>query len=887
MKFRSLLRNLLLSRRVDVDLDREILSHLEMLTEENIRAGMPLAEARRAARIELGGIEQVKEQVREKRIGNWLDSVLSDCRYCWRGLLRNPAFALTAVVSLSLAIGANTAIYSVVDAALLRPLPVAQPDRLFILTTSETIRPITLASNNEDTFSYPVYEQLCGAAGESASLALFDSPSRVEAQAAGLDGPYEQVIQQFVSPNTFEMLGIPPALGRLLSPSEDYYPAPRAVVVLSYDYWRRQFGADPSVLGRSLVLDGRTYSILGVARKGFSGTEPGKFVDVWLPVTLTDPAIFTNPSIRLFHLMGRLADGIGREQLAARLQPAFHHRQETSTEFEAEMPPDVQKRLREMNLLVRPGANGISAFRRTFSRPLWILLGVSVCMLVIACANVAGLVLARSTARSAEMALRVSLGARRARLIRQLLTDSLLISSVAGLCGWALASLAAPALLAMVSTKTDPVRLDLTLDTRALVFCAAICALSGLSFGLLSAWQATNSGPMLALRHGSGQVTRLGMSRPLVGAQVAFAFCLVTGGAGFLFTLRNLTTVDLGFDPRGVTVLTVNNTTLRDRQLAFMQQIQMRTAALPNVQGAATGWMPVFSGVRRAQRVVLPGQTPSEHEVTFYRVSPGYFATLHTGLLSGRDFTFSDNDNEPVPTIVNRAFARRYFESDSVLGRMFRRDDGVQHEIVGLAADSHFDDLRNGPEPIAYMPMKPPRAFTLYVRSTLDVGSVVKMVEREAEMVGPGIRVSDATTVEGLVQSTMTNERLLASIGGAFAFLGLVLAATGLFGLLNYSVTRRTKEIGIRTAMGAQRTAIYSLVLRDMLGLMAGGLAVGLVASYVLMRLTQSMLFGVRPADPVVISTSIAVFIVTALVAGGLPARRAACVDPVTALRSE
>ena len=887
VKVRTFFRNLLSSRPVDVDLDQELHSYLELLTQEKIREGMPPKEARRAARIELGGIEQVKEQVREVRIGDWLYSVLADCRYARRGLLRNPVFALTAVVSLSLAIGANTAIYSVVDAALLRPLPVPQPDRLFTLTTPETDQPGSPAFNNGDTFSYPLYEQLRGAAGDSARLALFDAPSLMEAQASGADGPYEEVTRQFVSPNAFDILGVPPALGRLLSPGEDYYPSPRPVVVLSHDYWRRRFGADPSVLGRRFILDGRTYSILGVTREGFTGIEPGKFVDVWLPITLTDPNIFTNLAIRLFHLMGRLSPGVSREQLAARLQPAFHHHQETRIELEPEMSPAMQKQLQEMHLLARSGVNGISAFRQTFSRPLWILLGVSVCTLLIACANVASLLLSRSTTRSAEMAVRVSLGAPQTRLMRQLLTESLLISLLAGLCACALARIASPVLLTMVSTKANPVRLDLALDTRVPLFCAAICAFSALFFGLLPAWQATSTAPMLALRHVSGPVGRLRMGRLFVGVQVAFAFCLVTAGAGFLFSLRNLAAVDTGFDPRGVTVLTMSNTSQMDRQLAFMQQIQMRVAALPQVQGVATGWRAIFSGGRRAQRVILRGKPTSEREETFYRVSPGYFAALRTPLLSGRDFTFLDNDNEPVPTIINRAFARRYFESDSVLGKEFWRDDGVRHQIVGLTADSHFGSLRNGPEAIAYMPMKPPRAFTLYVRSAFDAGSVAKMVEREAETLGSGIRVKDVTTVEALVESTILNERLLAGIGGAFAFLGLILAAIGLFGLLNYSVTRRTKEIGIRAALGAQRLTIYRLVLKDLLGMIAGGLTVGLAGSLALVRFTQSLLFGIRPADPLVIGTAMAIFIATALLAGGLPARRAARVDPITALRYE
>ena len=425
------------------------------------------------------------------------------------------------------------------------------------MATSENNQAGIPASGGSDTFSYPLYEQLRGAAGDSGRLALFDSPNRVEAKASGADAPYEEVIQQLVSPDAFEILGVPPALGGLFSPAEDHYPAPRAVVVLSYAYWQRRFGGDPTILGRTFTVSNLPYCILGVAREGFAGMEPGKFVDVWLPVTVTDPGVFTD-DVKLFHLMGRLAPGVSRERLAARLQPEFHHYQDLKI-GRSDLPPAVQKQMRETMLLAHSGANGIEGFRRTFTRPLWILFGVSACILLIANANVASLLLARSTARAAEMALRVSLGARRTRLIRQLLTESLLLTSMAAFCGWLLARIAAPTLVAMVSTKAHPVQLDLAPNTHVLFFCAALCALSALFFGLLPAWQATSTGPIVQLRHASGQAGRLRLGRLFVGVQVAFAFCLVTGGAGFLFSLHNLAVVDTGFDERGVTVLTINS----------------------------------------------------------------------------------------------------------------------------------------------------------------------------------------------------------------------------------------------------------------------------------------------------------------------------------------
>jgi predicted permease len=870
MSWIARLRNTFSPKQLDEDLVDEVRDHIERRTADLEHKGLSPAEAQRRARLIFGNAAGIREESRELRLWAALESAFQDTRYAWRGLRRNPFFALTAIVSLGLAIGANTAIYSIVEAAMLRSLPVPEPDALFTLSTTE--------SPERDTFSFPDYEQLRDVAGNSVRLALFDVPNRVEALAPGLDSSPEQVMQEFVSPDAFDVLGVPPALGRLLSGSDDRFPSPRAVVVLSFEYWQRRFGADPSILGQRMTLNGRLFSILGVARRGFSGVEPGKFVDLWLPITLTDPAIFTSAEFRPFRLLGRLGPGITRRQTEVRLQAALR-------------PGQVHG----LKLIVRSGANGLSSFRQTFARPLWILLGVAASILIVSCANLASLLLARSTARSAEMALRVSLGAGRARLLRQLLTESLLISFLAGICGWLFARIAGPALVAMVSRQADPVRLNLALDFRVLFFCAGVGALAALFFGLAPALRLAGTQPMFALRHASSSPDRWGASklssgRAFVAIQVAFAFCLVATGAGFLFSLHNLAAVDPGFDPKNVTVLTIVNDfgpQERDRQLGLLRQMQSRIAALPHVEGAATAWLPIFSGARRAERVVLPGKAPSDREETFYRVSPGYFATLRTPLLAGRDFTLRDNDNEPIPTIVNLAFARRYFGGTSVLGREFRGSDGTRRQIVGLAANSHYGDLRGGPEPIAYMPMKPPRVFTLYVRSTMNSASIAQLVEREANTLAPGTRVRDVIPLNTLVGGTILKERLLAAIGGAFAAFGLVLTAVGLFGLLNYSVVRRTKEIGIRTALGARRIAIYRLVLRELAETIAGGLVVGLAGSFALTGLTRSLLFGIEPSDPLVMGTATAVLLVAALVAGSLPAFRAANIDPLRAIRHE
>jgi predicted permease len=896
MSWISRLKNALQPQRLDEDLADEMRDHVDRRAAALRAAGWQPEEAQRQAAAGFGNITKLREQSREVRLWAALESMLQDTQYAWRGMRKNPAFAVTAVLSLGLAIGANTAIYSIVDAAMLRPLPVQEPERLFTLATPNIEQPGSEAAGERVSFNYPLYQQFRTAAGDSARLALFSHTNRVEMQGPQPDAPMEKVIRQFVSGDAFAILRVPPALGRLFSTGDDRIPGGHPVAVLSHDYWRRRFHADPAVVGQSLRIAGKIYYVIGVAREGFFGIEPGKFVDVWLPAMMYDKEVFTNPGWSWFRTIGRLAPGNTREQLQARLQPSFHRQQEETVNRYTTMPSAIQKQFREMVLRVHPGATGLSGFRQTFARPLWIVLGVAAVILLIACANVASLLLARFTARSAEMAMRVSLGAGRRRLVRQLLTESLLLSAMAGLLGWIVARVTAPVLVSMLSTNDDPVRFALAMDTRVLLFCAAVSTLAAVFFGLLPAWQAAGAQPMAALRSASGQAGKLRMGRFFVGVQVTFAFCLVMAGASFLFSLRNLFAVNAGFDAHGVTVLSISNDLgntpeEKQRSLTLMEQLQSRLQALPGMQATAAASWTIFSGSYSTEQVILPGKAPSEREEIFYPISPSYFATLRTLLLSGRDFKPLDTQvTKTVPAIVNQAFARRYFGGDNPLGRTFRRPRGktsIDHQIIGVVANAYYDDLRHDPPPLVYIPVEDSNYFSLYARSPLDLGSVVRLVEQETKALGSGMRVREITTLDTLVGNTLLREKLLAGIGGVFAFLGLLLAAIGLFGLLNYSVARRTKEIGIRAALGAQRGELVLLVLKDLAAMVGTGLLAGLAGSLGVMTLLQSLLFGIKPADPLVMVTAMSVFLFAAFAAGALPANRAAGVDPMVALRQE
>jgi predicted permease len=892
MSWFSRLRNALRPGRLDDDLEEEMREHIEQRIADLRQRGLTGEEARRQALLQFGNSTRVREQSREIRLWAALESTVQDARYTLRTMRAAPAFTLTAALSLALAIGANTAIFSIVDAAMLRPLPVTNPPRLIALGWPEIQQPGDPVGGERESFSYPVYQEFRQAAGSSARLAVFAYPGRTEVRTGGPGAPLEHAMRQFVSGDAFEMLGVTPALGRLFSSEDDRVPGAHPLAVLSYEYWASRFGSDPAILGRRIELEGKTYSVLGVAGKGFFGIEPGKFVDIWIPAMMYNPEAFNNPGWGWFRIMGRLGPGSSREQLQARLQPPFHRSLEKTVERWPTMPPAILDQFLGARIRVHPGANGPSMFRRDFARPLWIVLAIVGGMLLIACANVASLLLARAVARSPEMAMRVSLGATRSRLLRQLLTECLLLSTLAGIAGWLLARASAPLLVAMLSKDSDPVRFALATDTRMLLFSIAVSTLAAVLFGLTPAWQASGEQPVLALRGVSGQAGKLRMGRLFVAVQAAFAFCLVVTGAAFLFSLRNLVAVDTGFDARGVTVLDIGTATEKEAEparLALMRDIASRIAALPGIDNAALATWPIFVGAGWTEQVMVPGKPPSDREEIFYPVSPRYFATLRTPLLEGRDFNPGETQAaQPVPAIVNLAFARKYFSADAVVGREFQRPTPkgpVRMTIVGVAANAHYGDLRHPPEPIVYVPVSGETGFTAYVRSSLPAGAVVKAVEEQANAVGQGTRVREVTTLESLVGNTLLREKLLAGMGGVFASIGLLLAAIGMFGILSYSVSRRSREIGIRAALGARRYEIALLIVRDLAPLVGGGLLAGLASSLAVSGVLRSLMFGLRSADPLVVGSATAVFLIASLVAAGLPARRAATSDPSVVLR--
>jgi predicted permease len=894
MSWLSRLKNAVNSDRLEDDLADEMRDHMERHTATLIERGVAPVEARRQAALRFGNATRLKEEGREIRLWAALETTIQDAGYAWRAMWNAPAFTATAVLSLGLAIGANTAIYSIVDAAMLRSLPVPDPQQLITLATPDIQQAGSQTTGERESFSYPTYLGFREAAGRSARLALFGYPSLEEVRESGAGAPLEKITQQYVSGDSFDILGVSPALGRVFSSEDDRVPGGHPEAVLSYEYWQRRFGGDPNIPGRTIGLQGKVFRIVGVARQGFFGVEPGKFVDIWLPAMMYEKRAFNNPGWRWFRILGRVSPGETRERLTARLQPVLTRANENLVKQVPTMPETIRLQIVNSELRVHPGANGVSGFRRDFTKPLWIIFGVAIGILWIACANVASLLLSRSTARSAEMAMRVSLGAGRGRLIRQLLTESLLLSTLAGALGWLMARVVAPALVVAVSKEGEPVQFALAMDSRVLFFCIGVSTVAAVLFGLLPAWQASSTQPMAGLRGNAGRGGKLRLGRFMVAMQVAFAFCLMIAGAGFLFSLKNLLSVNAGFDPRDVTVINIGTEAAKQPepfQRQLIEQLERRVGAQPAIQSVAVASWPILVGTGWTSQILMPGRAPSEREEIFYRVSPAYFETMRTQLVAGRTFEPYDSEaRNPSPAIVNQALARNYFGDTSPVGKEFERLEGNKPArllVVGVAANAHYTDLRQSAEPIVYLPLEGTSSFSLYVRSKGDAGSLLRLIERESESIGSGMRVRDIATLETLVGNTLLREKLLAGLGGAFAVLGLFLAAIGLFGILNYSVVRRTKEIGIRAALGAQSTGLIVLVMKDLVALVGGGLIAGLAGSLVVMQTVQSLLFGLHRIDTLVIGTATVAFLVATIVAGGLPAHRAATVDPMMALRHE
>jgi predicted permease len=873
------------------ELEREIREHLELEAEEQRERGLAPAEARHAARRAFGNPTLVTEDTRAVWKWTALEHLVQDVRYALRTMRKNLGFSAAATLSLALGIGANTAIFSLIDALLLRSLPVRNPGELVQVMLVENGHP-------GNSFGYPAVGALAARTDVFAGLCGFTSAAFNLSSADGV----ERVAGAWVTGGYYPTLGLPPFAGRLLTPGDDQRGAP-PVAVLSYDYWDRRFGHDFSAIGRSIQIEGRPVTIVGISPAGFSGANVGDAANLTLPLAalpqLTpERAAMLEARSQWLRILARPQPGISIAQAKARLAVIWPRMAVVTTM--PRMNPKRRQVLLDSTIDLIAGGTGWSYLREQFRRPLLILMGITGLVLLIACANFANLLLARGMARSKEIALRFAIGAGRGRIVRQLLTESLMLSVLGAALGIALAGIGSRGLVLLLSGgRRDGILLDLHPDVTVLLFTSGIAVATGILFGLVPALRATASGPAAALKADAGITprTRSRLLPALVSSQVALSLVLLIGAGLFARTLRNLQQIDPGFRREGVLLVYLDarrSGTQDDRLGATYQELLDRYAHLPGVVSASLSSNTPLSGGLITDAVSINGQPAPGTSAHFNSVSPRFFETMGTPRVLGRDFTEHDGPGAADVAIVNEAFVRRYIPDGRPLGQVVAqaRPGAKPMEIVGVVKDSVFQSLREPPPPAVYVPyFQYPDLIligTFEIRTAGSLSQTAALVRDDLRARFPHTPVqAQVLPLTEQVERTLIQERLLAALGTCFGVLALMLAGVGLYGLLAYTVTRSTSEIGIRMALGAMRGEVLWLVLRNALLLVGIGVAVGLPAAWAASRWIASMLFGLKATDPLTLLGATLILLLAALVAAFLPARRATRVDPLVALRYE
>lgn len=891
------LRNVFRPGRVNADLDEELDFHLHARIRDLMAAGLSRPAATAEARRRLGNRLRAREESRDVKLMPWLDSIVRDVRLGVRMHRRHGLVTGAAVLSLGMALGAAVAGFSLVYALILRPLPVRQPERLVSLAFPVIDRSGSPPTAESETFNDPLFVQLREAGRGRVALMALSTQVMRPVLFEGPDGDSEQVRTQFVSSDTFDVLGVRPSAGRLLVAQDDEAIGGHPVAVVSHAFWMRRFGGDPSVLGRSFALQNgplqfTEFQIVGIAEPRFAGVEPGRPTDVWMPYSMYNPRAFGNASFNWFRIVGRLADGVGAEQAQAALAGTFRQFREERNDLGPADSPDVRARFISAPLIVRSAETGQSPLRRQFERPLWILAIIAGLVLLIAGSNVANLLLARTAAREHEMSLRLSIGAGRLRLVQQVLIESLLLASVSTMAGLVFARAAAPFIVGILTEPGDPASLAFVLDWRMVGFVSMLTLAVTALFGLAPALKASHVAPVAALKAGGSRaVGRARAMRPFIALQVAFSVVILFVGGLLVFSFVRISGVNPGYSASNVLLLSVEPTSRvepAERRAALFRVID-RLRAVPGVESVASA---DFNLVGRAwtQDVRVPNTQYDVIETTMAPVTPGFFETMRVPIVSGRSFEARDFA-VPAPSgvVVSQSFARRYFGNAVAIGRMVEAGyDGSpgRQEVIGVAADSRHS-LRDAPAPTLYFPMPLRANGTLHVRVAGDAAALTARLREEIRAADPLFRVTRVSTQTAEIRRTLLRERLLALLSGFFALVGLLLAAVGLYGVLTYSVVQRTREIGIRMALGAPHTGVAWTVIAEAGTTILAGAAVGLAGGYYLSRYVDALLFEVRPSEAWSLLTPLAAMLVASLLASIVPALRAARVDPVVALRQD
>jgi putative ABC transport system permease protein len=894
------LRAIFLRSSMERELDDEVRFHLDRQMETYVGSGMSRKEAERRARREFGAVALAKEDAREARGVSLLDTIWRDLRYGVRVLLKSPGFTLVATASLALGIGANTAIFTLLDAIRLRSLPLKAPEELTLVRVTD-MSGARGSVNRDDTLTYGIWEQI---RDRQQALAGVFAWSHAWLNLAR-EGEVRMEPGLWVTGSFFPGLGIEPAAGRLFGTADDHRGCGTPGVVVSYPFWKNELGGDGSAIGRRLTLNGHSVEVIGVTPAGFFGLEVGRSFSVVLPVC-SQPAIGAYNALDSgtqwwLTVMGRLKPGWNTERAAA------HFKTISAGIFEASLPATYPRvsvsNYLGMKLTAEPAGAGVSGLRIGYTDPLHILLGIAGFVLLIACANLANLMLARASVRAREIAVRLAIGASRGRLIAQLMMENLLIAAAGAGLGLALAHALSRLLVTQLTTDPKTVYLDLRADWRVLAFTAGLALTTCLLFGLAPALRATGTGPGTVLKQFgrglAGSHERFPVRRMLASAQVALSLVLLVGALLFTGSLRNLLRVETGFQTGSMLIADLGYTRaapLKTPVLEYQRVLLERVAAVPGVASVADTTVLPLSGKSWGNHTWADGSEFAQGvDSSGSRVSPGYFRTLGVRLIAGRDFSHGDTPKSPNVAIVNREFARRVMKMEAPIGRRFWTEatpssPEIVYEIVGVVGDTKYRNLREAKRSMFYLPLaqdpSPELGDQLLIRCALPTAKVAPGVRRAITEMDPGARFSFGEMQE-LVDGSVVRERLMATLSTAFGILAGVLAAIGLYGVMAYTVTRRTNEIGIRMALGATPGEILRMVIGESGRVVALGLAAGGALSLWVAGFARKLLFGIEPGDAGTLVTAAAVLCAVALTAAWIPARRAARLDPTIALREE
>jgi predicted permease len=838
--------------------------------------------------------------------GRICEELRRDLSYGARQLSRSPGFTITAVLMLALGIGANTAIFSLLNAILLRHLPVRQPDQLMFFGTAEASGSTRFFPHSStQAFSYTFYREFRQRNEVFSKVAAIQSFLVASHGRVAGGGDLERMDVELVSGTYFDTLGVNPIMGRVFTDADDQTPGGHPIAVASYSWWQNRFAGDRSIAGSTFTIGQTVYTIIGVAPRAFYGMTVGQSPDVWIPLAMQkeispDRTGLQDNLFRSLHVFGRLKSGISEEQAQANTDLVF--RQILRSYIGPEPSQEDLDGIQQARIELTPAATGRSRLRREFASPLKILMAVVAFVLLITCANVANLLLARATARQREIALRMSLGANRWRLVRQLLAEGGLLGSVGAVIGVAFAWSASRLLLAMVSTGSEPVPIRVTPDARVLGFTIAVTVLAVFLFGAVPALRATGLDLAMSLKAGRGVISagmRNRLASGLVVGQVALSLVLLAGAGLFLRSLAKLKDVDVGFDRHNVLRLRVDPPAAgyqRNQRLSsVMRRIEERISSVPGALGASFA-LSVFDGGGWSQDdVTVPGRprTDDDPRVDLNVVGPGYFDVMKTPIVLGRGLSPQDNDASRKVAVINETMARTHFAGRSPLGMTFNVGDEADCqnvEVVGVVKDAKYMKLEEEQMPAAFFPhMQNRREFLWYlvVRYAGDSASIAPAIRKAIADIDANLPVSDVRTLAQMVDDFTLNRRLVAELSTFFGVLAGLLACVGIYGVMSYGTRQRTNEFGIRMALGAQRSGVLWVVLRETLTLAIAGAVTGLVLALAVSHLVESLLFGVKSTDPLVLGFSMLAMIVVAMLAGYFPARRATRIDPSVALRYE